>query len=202
MESQLQTLIEKIQNDGIAEAEKKAQSLLTEAKQKADGLVADAKTQAAEIVDNAKVEAARTEEAGNKALEQAGRNLILGLRSQITELLDQLTKKEIGTALQPEQLAQILEKAVGNWNANTQDAGELEVLLSKEDADALAKGLIAKLQKKAKAGVVLRPQESIDAGFRIGEKDSSVYYDFTDQGLAEILSKYVGPKLAELLNVS
>lgn len=80
MESQLQSLINKIKTDGVAEAEKEAQAVVTEAENKASRIAAEAKTKADEIVERAKQEAARTEEAGKKALEQAGRNLVLGLK--------------------------------------------------------------------------------------------------------------------------
>jgi V/A-type H+-transporting ATPase subunit E len=39
----------------------------------------------------------------------------------------------------------------------------------------------------------------VQAGFRISTKDGSAYYDFSDEGIAEMLSAFVSPRLAELL---
>jgi vacuolar-type H+-ATPase subunit E/Vma4 len=36
-------------------------------------------------------------------------------------------------------------------------------------------------------------------GFRIGEKDGNVHYDFTPEGIAEILREYLNPRFARFL---
>ncbi len=195
MESQLQSLIDKIKNDGVAEAEKKAQEVVAEAEKKAARIEAEAKTKADGIVEQAKQEAARTEEAGKKALEQAGRNLVLGLEKNITGLFDTVMKEEIKTALTPDVLANLLEKILGKWESGK----GVVVELSKEDSAALANGLLGKLQEKAKGGITLKPVDTVDSGFSIGEKDGSAYYDFTDSGIAEVLAEYLNPMLGEIL---
>ncbi len=195
MESQLQSLINKIKTDGVAEAEKEAQAVVTEAENKASRIEAEAKTKADEIVERAKQEAARTEEAGKKALEQAGRNLVLGLEKNITGLFDTVMKEEIKTALTPDVLATLLEKILGQWEPGK----GVVVQLSKEDAAALTNGLLGKLQEKAKGGLTLQPVDTVDSGFSIGEKDGSAYYDFTDWGIAEVLAEYLNPMLGDIL---
>lgn len=195
MESQLQSLIDKIKTDGVAEAENQAQAIIAEAEKNASRIEADAKSKADEIEERAKQEAARTEEAGKKALEQAGRNLVLGLEKNITSLFDGVMKEEIKSALTPDVLANLLEKIVTKW-----DSGKgVVVELSKEDASALTSGFLGKLQEKAKGGLTLHPVDTVDAGFSIGEKDGSAYYDFSDWGIAEVLAEYLNPMLGDIL---
>jgi V/A-type H+-transporting ATPase subunit E len=55
------------------------------------------------------------------------------------------------------------------------------------------------LSEELKKGVVLKPVAHIDAGFRVGEKNGSAYYDFTAGGVAEILAEYLNPRLAEIM---
>jgi V/A-type H+-transporting ATPase subunit E len=198
MEAQLQGLIDKIKTEGVAEAEKQAKKVVAEAEERAKKIVAEAKSQAEQITNQAKNEAVRTEEAGKKALEQASRNLFLGLQKNITDLFNRLLQKEIGKALSPEAMAGMLQKIVANWDRSGAQK-DLEVLLGKKEAEDLSKGLLKKIQEEAKSGITLKPVESVDVGFRIGEKGGSMHYDFTDKGLAEILAQYLNPKLAEIL---
>lgn len=195
MESQLQSLIDKIRSDGVAEAERQGKVVIDEAEQKASQLVADAEKQAEGIVSRAKQDAERTEDAGKKAIEQAGRNLVLGLERNIKELFDRVLKEEISEAMTPEVLAKVLESVIGKWGP---DSGVV-VELSEKDADELTKGLLAKVQERAKGGVTLKPVETVDAGFSISEKNGSVFYDFTSGGIAEILAEYLNPMLGEIL---
>jgi V/A-type H+-transporting ATPase subunit E len=75
----------------------------------------------------------------------------------------------------------------------------VELQVSEADAERLEKHLRAALSREIGKGLVITPVESIDAGFRIGEKDGAVYHDITDVGLAEILGAFVNPRLAELI---
>ena len=195
MESQLQSLIDKIRTDGVAEAEKQGKEVIDEAEKRAARVVADAESQAQGILDRAKQDAARTEDAGKKALEQAGRNLVLGLERNITELFDRVLKDEISEALTPEILAGLLESVIGKWEPES----GVVVELGPKDSEQLTKGLLAKVQERAKGGVTLKPVETLDAGFSISEKNGSVFYDFTSGGIAEILAEYLNPMLGEIL---
>lgn len=55
------------------------------------------------------------------------------------------------------------------------------------------------LQSEFKKGIVIKPVEIIRVGFRIGEKDGNVHYDFTPEGIAEILREYLNPRFARFL---
>lgn len=199
MEAQLQDLIDKIKTDGVAEAEKQAAGIVAEAEAKAKKTVADAEQEAAGIIENGKKQAAQSQAAGEKALQHAGRDLILSLQKEVIALFDSILQKEVADALTPETMGNILEKMIGGWKAGDSGDPDLEVLLDKKDAETIQGGIIKKLQKQAKAGIVIKPVATVDAGFQIGEKDASVHYDFSDKGLTEMLAQYLNQKLAEIL---
>jgi V/A-type H+-transporting ATPase subunit E len=50
-----------------------------------------------------------------------------------------------------------------------------------------------------KKGIELKPFPELQAGFRIAMKDGSAYYNFSDQGIAEILAEYMNPRIAEIV---
>ena len=67
------------------------------------------------------------------------------------------------------------------------------------DLEKLEKQLKSRLAGELKKGVELKPFPEIEAGFRIAMEDGSAYYNFTDQGIAEILAEFLNPKIAEIV---
>ncbi len=199
MEPQLQSLINKIKEEGIEEASRQSREIINNAENRASKILKDAKDEAGEITEKARESAARTDERGRKALEQAGRDLVLSLRRDITDLFNNLLQKETGKALNTETLAPVLEKMLARWEWDNAENQGIEILLNEEDRNKLQDLLLAKLQHKIRKGVTLKPVKNIESGFRIGEKEGSFHYDFTDQGIAEMLAQYLNPFLAEIL---
>jgi V/A-type H+/Na+-transporting ATPase subunit E len=200
MEQQLQDLIHKIKTEGVEQADNEAQDIIENAKRDAKDLIKNAKNEAESIVNNAKSETIRIKESGEKSLSQAARDLLIGLRSKITELLDQLVRAEINESLTSSTLVVILEKIAQNWDYDKHQ--NLEILLNKNDLEILEKSFLKKLQKIFRKGFLLKPSDSVDKGFFVGEKGKNTFYDFTDQGLAEVLSQYLNPYLSEILKES
>ncbi|GAB4372653.1 MAG: V-type ATP synthase subunit E [Spirochaetales bacterium] len=197
MDIQLKELIETIQKDGIASAEAKASQIIEEAERQAQEIRDKAQKEAERMIQEAKREIARTEQASRDALVQAGRDLLLTLERRIVQLFEGVIKAATKEALDGERLTQVITALVSAWvEKNTPD---IEVLLSPKDFDKLEKGLQSRLANELKKGVVIKPVPSVEAGFRIGEKNGSAYYDFTVEGLAEILGATLSPRLAEVL---
>lgn len=199
MEAQLQSLIDKIKNDGVAEAEKKANIIITNAEAKAEKTIKNAEVEAIDIIKKANDKAAKAEDAGKKAIEQAGRNLIVSLKQSIIDLFNSILKREIRDSLAPNVISAILLKVVTNWNLSPDNNSELEVLLNPKDIEQLTDNMLSVIKKEAQNGIMLKPSASVDAGFRIVEKDGNMYYDFTERGLTEILTQYLNPGLAGIL---
>jgi V/A-type H+-transporting ATPase subunit E len=51
-------------------------------------------------------------------------------------------------------------------------------------------------------GVELKSSRKLTSGFRISNKEGSVYYDFSAESIADLISAYLNPKLAEILKTS
>jgi len=199
METRLQGLIDKIKAEGIAEAEKWSRMIIASAEEKANKIIKEAKISADSIVEKAKKEAARTGEASTKALEQACRNSLLAFKESIIDLFDRLLHKEIIESLDTKTLSDMLVKIVSNWDHIQSSPQKFEALIGEKDAEMLSRSLIADLQKQLKDGVIFKPSKFIDYGFRIGQLNGDMHYDFTDAGLRDLLSHYLTPKLAEIL---
>jgi V/A-type H+-transporting ATPase subunit E len=197
MDIQLKELIETIKKEGIDSADSRAAEIIADAQTKAGTIVAKAEEEAARILAEAKREIARTEQSSREALAQAGRDLILGLEKRITSLFDGIIKGQSTQALQGKGLEEAVAGLVKAWAAKGPSG--LEVLLPAGELKKIEDSLRAKLGGELGKGVVLKPVPGIDAGFRIGESGGSAHYDFTAEGVAEILAEYLNPRLAEIM---
>lgn len=197
MEVQLKELIEKIKIDGVKDAELKAADIVKNAEAKADEIVAKAKKEASRIIAGAKEEAVKSEQSGREALKQAGRDLVLNLQTKITDLFNIIIKKEVASAMDDKILAETIVKLIGSWKSGTEN---LQVLLSEKDYRNVENVLRTKLADQIKKGFEVKASKNLDAGFLVSVKDGSAYHNFSAEGISEVLSEYLNPRISSLLN--
>jgi V/A-type H+-transporting ATPase subunit E len=197
MDAQLQELIDKIKAEGVRTAQAEAAHIKNEAKKRADEIIAQAHKSSTEIVAAAKAEADRYEHTAQEAVRQAARNTILGLRAKITEMFRTLMEGQTEQVLTGKVLQEAILTLVKGWSK--QQLANVEVLLPTEELSKLDAALRAGLADEIRKGVEIKPLPGLKAGFRVGMKDGSAYYNFTSEGIAEILGEYVNPSLAKLI---
>ncbi|GJQ57373.1 MAG: hypothetical protein D8M57_18780 [Candidatus Scalindua sp. AMX11] len=196
----LNDLIQKIKSEGIREAEKKAEEILAEAKVTASKILNEARHEANDITEKAGEEVKRKELHSKKALEQAARDILLTVRKFLTELFDSLIKREFKNVLTEKTLETVLIKMIDGWQRDKDDDLNLELFLCESDRHMLLEGFIERFQDEIKSGIELKVHPNIESGFRIGVKESHVTYDFTDEGLADVLSEYLNPRFYTFLD--
>jgi V/A-type H+-transporting ATPase subunit E len=197
MDIQLQELIDRIKSEGIKTAEQESARIIKEAQHKANDIVAGAHDEASGIVAKAKQQVQRFEQTATEAVQQAARNTILSLRTRVIEIFDALLAEQTGQAYSREVLQEAIVSLIKAWNK--EQVANLEVLLSASDLKKIEKELKGRLSEELKKGLELKPFPELQAGFRIAMKDGSAYFNFSDQGIAEILSEYLNPKIAEIV---
>jgi V/A-type H+-transporting ATPase subunit E len=197
MDIQLNDLIEKIKREGIESAQAGIAQMKAGAEAEAKRIIEDAKQEADTIITRGKEDAKRSEMAGIAAIEQASRNLVLAFKGEIQALLDNLTAKTVASSYSADVIKGILPDLIKNWAAK--DTDSLTVLLSAEALQKLDDAFKSKLASALKGGVELKAVKKLDSGFQIVEKDGSAFYDFSAESVANMLSAYLNPKLAEIL---
>lgn len=198
----VQSLLDKIKKEGIEEANKTAEKIHEEARSKGDAIIKKAREESERMLDEARAEIDRNKEAFESSMSQAARNLLLGLKQDIIRLYDHIVERQVESALTPALMSEMILKIVSAWGLK-ETGGKLEVLTSQEDCKKLQELLHQSLQDEFRKGVTLRPVDGIRAGFRIGEREGTFYYDLTPKGLAEILVEYLNPRIAKYLeNIS
>ncbi len=197
MDIQLNELIEKIKKEGVGEAETKANQIIDDAKKQASEIIEKGKKEAAQMVSKARADQQQFEAAGKEAIKQAGRDLILNIKANLTSVFDSIIKREVSAGLSENVIAELVPEIIKEWMKKSTD--KIEVLLSKEDSAKLEQSLLSKLSADMKKGVVIKAHPGIKSGFRIAEKNGQSYYDFTNEGIAESLVQHLNPVLGEII---
>ncbi len=197
MEIQLQELLDRIKRDGMEAAESQAAAILQDAEEKKSVLLAAAEKEAATIRAQARTDAAREVESGRAALDRASRDLILSFRDKIGAVLEAVVRKDTANALDAEVVRQALPGVLKALAAGSSD--ELTVLLDPATIQKIEGRFDALLGAELKKGVELRPFPDVASGFRVVEKNGAAYYDFSGTTVAELFSKHLNQRLADIV---
>jgi V/A-type H+-transporting ATPase subunit E len=195
MDVKLDSLIEKIRKEGIEEAQQNADQIIKDAKQKAASLVEQAKEDAEKIIADGKKQVDQYRDTAEIDLKQSARNFELLLKEKLNSLFDNVFKRQVDAELKPNFLKEMILKIIENWAKGTQT----EIVLNENDKKQLEDVLFSGIKDDLKKSINLRVSSEIINGFRIGLKGDQVYYDFSDETIAEVLKSLINPKLKEIL---
>ncbi len=198
MSEELQGLLNRIQEEGVKEADTKKDEILSSAKTEAETIINDANAKAAEIIKNAESEAQKSEGRAKAAIQQASRDIVLSLRQDLETRLQKVVSTCIGDAMTPELMGEILLKMVDAYGKNTADAG-IEVILNQADYDKMTALFNGALANNLKSNPDISIGHDFKAGLKIGFKGDDIFFDFSDDAVADIICNFVGPKLAKTL---
>lgn len=196
MDVNLESLIEKIKKEAIEEGQQAAAAIVDKANEEAAAIVGNARKDAEKIVGDARTQAAKLQENANQALRQAARDVELLLKEQLTALFNRVFKRGVGGALGPEFLQGIILKLVDEWA----EKGTVEVTVSAADKKKLETLLFSHLKEELEQSVTIRASHAVARGFRFELKGGSVYYDFTDETIADALKAFINPSLQAILD--
>ncbi len=199
MAADLNSLIQRLKEEGIEEARDKSREIIDNTTKKAAKIIEEAEEKKAEIINGAEKKAASLKKACDDALKQASRDLILSLRENITELFNSVTKREVSASITRDVLKDIITNIAQGFKAGSEL--DIEVVLSPEDKKSLEDVLVKALKKELEKGVTLKPSHSVKKGFRIGAENKEFYYDFTDDAIAEAIELYLSPRIKDIIKI-
>jgi V/A-type H+/Na+-transporting ATPase subunit E len=197
MELQLQELLDRIKREGVEAGRAEAERVLAEAESARKALLEGAEREAKAIVDKARSDASKAQDAGTAALAQASRDVLLAFQDRLRALLDSVVHAETTAAYGPEVTAEALPAVLKALAAG--GAEDLAVLLPPAALAKIQSRFASRLAAELQAGIELRPDPGVDAGFRVSEKGGAAYYDFSARAVAELLSRHLNARLAEIV---
>lgn len=191
MAEELQSLIEKINRDGIDKAAAEAEKIVSAAKEQAAAIVKSAKEEAARYAVAAEADAKASAERAQETLRQAARDAVISVEGSVMRLLEKILVSNVDAALSdPATAASIAGEAVREVIAS----GEISA------APKIAEALKAQLAAKTNFTVVM--DEAHGTGFNVKLDGGRVEHDFTGVTVATELAKRLRPDLAALMKES
>lgn len=199
MSEELQSLLDRIEKDGVAKANAQAAEIVSQAEARAADLVAKAETDAANLMTKAEEDSKAFEVRSAKALEQAARDVILSVERRVAAIFARIAKEEVNQALDTDTVRQCVSTLIESYIKADAEGARLAVTLSdSQKADVLAH-LSQKFQEQLAEGVTIEGSDAIGAGFKVALTDKEVEHDFTGDAVAEALGALLRADLASIL---
>lgn len=190
MAEDLQSLLEKIQRDGVEKAEAEASRILADAKAKADALVKAARDEAAAARVEAERASASYAERAAETVRQAARDVMIDLEGSVRKLLEHVLTGNVDAALaRPETVSALMAAVIGEFASK----GDIELATSAK----LAAALKAQLASRPEIRVII--DETLETGFSVRLDGGRVEHAFTGEVLAGELARRLRPDLAKLV---
>lgn len=184
----LQSLLEKINREGVEKADAEAKKIIAEAQAKADAIVQNAREEAAKAKADAEKDAAIYAERAAETIRQSARDIVIGVKDSISNLLEGMLTKNVEKALADEKTATELVAA-----AIRELTGSGEITCGPKLAAAL------NAQLAALGAFTVITDESSDAGFTVKQDNGRVEHAFTAEVITAEMVKRLRPDLAALL---
>lgn len=191
----LNSLIEKIKQEGIEEAEAKASRIEADARERARKIIEEATVKADTILSEAKQDIEKLHKSDDLALAQASRNLLIALRQEINRMLSKVIREQISASLSDAMLSDIIRKLILEQSAHPET--DFIVVLTPEELTAL-ETFFVKLQEEIKKGITLRQFRQFDRGFVISYDAGKSFFSFSDDALGEAVMHYLKPRMAAI----
>jgi vacuolar-type H+-ATPase subunit E/Vma4 len=199
MAEELDSLLQKIQDEAVSKAEHTANEKISAAEQRAAEIVATAERDAARIVEDAERKGAQMQKNGTTALQQAARDLLIYVRGAIKREFEAIYRADVPRIVGIEQVQEILITLATESARRGSSHEGVRVFVNEEDYDKLTSFFLERFQQEAHEGVELHPLKGVKTGFRVRFSEHDVTYDFTDETIVAMLAELVNPMLEQIL---
>ncbi len=198
MTEELQSLLERINQDGVGKAEAERERIVGEAEQEAEKIINNARSEAEKVIENARNEADLLVRKGEESLRQASRDTLLSLREQLQKRLSAVVKACLAADSDPEAFTRILTETIAK-QLKDNTISEVEIEIPDKDRQIMNDHIFNALGKDLQEHTTLTPLPTIESGFRLRFNDSDVIYDFSDAALTDTITAFLGPRLARII---
>jgi len=190
MENKLKNLTEKLYNEGVLEANKKAEELINNAKQNAEEIISNANKKAEEIISVANLEAKKIYERVSTDLESSYKQTINQLKTKVTDLITykSVNTNEINASLMKQEFIEhMILKILKNYNLNQLETIDLAFHFHKDAKDYIGTFIKNNCKEYLNKGLEVKFDRT-ESGFSIKPKDESYELSFDDKTLFNFFS--------------
>jgi V/A-type H+-transporting ATPase subunit E len=198
MAEELQPLLDQIRKEGVEKADAEAAEILAQAKEKAAQTVRDAEAKAKALIAKAETDSEVFTQRSIATLEQAARDVLITVGQGIENIISEIVAESVDEALGIDVLEKMMV-SMAEACADKQGETRIELLVGEDDQKELVTFFANKYSKKMDQGIELHVDNEILKGFKVSFADDHVYLDFTQEAIAEALTAFLRPKLAEIV---
>lgn len=195
MPEDIQSLLDKIEREGILKAEQEKEKILSEARSKAEQIIQSAKKEAETIINSANREAELSSKRAVEAIKQSARDIIISLQNELLERLRGIVKRNISDVMTAEFIKEIIIQIVNSGKKSD----DITIILPKARLEELQEKLLNSLASDLRIKPAIFADSGIDSGFKISFKGEDVLLDFSDDAFSELICNYAGPRIAAIL---
>ncbi|MDP6490828.1 MAG: hypothetical protein QGH42_11370 [Kiritimatiellia bacterium] len=199
MSEELQSLLDRIEKDGVDKANAKAGEIVKNAETKAAELVKQAESDAAALLAKAEEDSKAFEVRSSKALDQAARDVILSVERSVAAIFARIAAEEVAVALDIETIRTCVAALIDSYAKADAQGSRLAITLSAEQRDDVVSYLSQKFQAQLADGLSVEGSDAIGAGFKVAVTDKEVEHDFTGEAVADALGALLRTDLATIL---
>ncbi len=192
----LDALVSKLQTEGVDKANAKGTEIVDKATKDAEAILKQAREEAESLRAKARSDAEKYRQNAVSAIELAGRDMVLSLKSKVRELFDNAFRTRIATELEDEELLKhLIATLINTWTRD--NAAEIQV--DEKKRAQLLQIIQVAVKEEFRDAVELKTNKNITKGFRLFLKDEEVNYDFSEETILEALKANINPGIADLL---
>lgn len=195
----LQSLLERIQKEGVDRAEAQAAEIVAAARRQAHDIVSEAKRQADETVTAGERDAEVFMERATTALEHSARDFLLQVQHNLETLFLENVRGELSDSLTPELMTQLVSELVQSYADSSDEERRIDVRLAPGDYQRFVDIFMDKYRAMIGAGVEIHADDRIRRGFRVSFQEGNLYHDFTLEALADALGAMLRPPLRDIV---
>jgi V/A-type H+/Na+-transporting ATPase subunit E len=199
MPEELQSLLERIQKEGIDKAQVAADGILAAARAQAAQIVREAEQKARGLLDKANQDGEVFAERGRKAVEQAARDIVITIHEAVQATFRNLVGREVRGALGADTVKQLLGKVVEAYCRGAEKGEGAEALVEPGQQKEILDYFTARYAQELRNGLEIKADESVVAGFKVRFAEQNLEIGFTGEAITEALCRSLRPQLAEIV---
>ncbi|MEO9476739.1 MAG: hypothetical protein ABJG41_14450 [Cyclobacteriaceae bacterium] len=191
----LDALAEQLYLEGMAKSEQESEKLLSEARAKRENLLKEAQEEARSIISKAKKEAEKHRASVDSQIHQKAKQAIQDLKKQIEELINaKLLDTSLKSLLTDKAFVkELILATLTQWK----EGKDLELVIS-EQLTTNHKDLEQSVHKLL-PGLTIVPDQAMDSGFKIQDKDQGYILSFTDQDFKAFFKPYFSKAINKIV---
>ena len=212
--SGVETLIQRLREEGVNEGKNEAGKLLSDAESRAKWVVSQAQEEAARILKSAREDAQRQKTATEEAMQVAARDALLSVKTDLTHQFAHKVRRLVSENVSKEDLLQkMILEVVGRMRGEIDGNEPAEVILPRDVVGvedlrrrpeelregSLSKFVLAEAGDMVREGVRFGVSEDDEGGLRISLKGGDLTLDLTDKAVAQLILQHLQPRFRALL---